>query len=100
MPLYACLDCGAISTSSRCPDHTRPHIYGRRHRSAREALRDTLPAPCAYGCGTMLDPDGPWVAAHVVDNEPDAGWVAACPPCNLRARGGLPVDERPEAAVL
>jgi hypothetical protein len=75
----------------RCSVHrqtTSQRGYGFEHQSARAALRATLPAPCGYGCGVMLTPDGDWVAAHRVDGDPSRGWLAACPACNERAKGG------------
>lgn len=60
--------------------------YDRAHRGARAQLEQTLPAPCAYGCGRMLTRDDPWIAAHVVDGQPRHGWVAGCPSCNMRAK--------------
>ena len=59
--------------------------YGAAHQRARRELALSLPAPCGY-CGTWLTPDADWVAAHLVDGDPDIGWIAACPGCNDRAR--------------
>jgi hypothetical protein len=91
-----CLDCGMPTDGSRCSLHRKLTMrrrqsatsrgYDRHHRAARAALRDTLPAPCAYGCGTWLEPDGVWNAAHVIDGDASAGWIAACVSCNQRAR--------------
>ena len=61
--------------------------YGPTHSAAREQLAAELPAPCAYGCGTMLRGRA-FVAAHVVDGDESAGWVASCGPCNERAKLG------------
>jgi hypothetical protein len=52
------------------------------YQRARTQLELTLPAPCWYGCGRMLTPDGDWVAAHVIDANPTAGWVASCRWCD------------------
>jgi hypothetical protein len=60
--------------------------YGSEHMAARASLRGTLPAPCGYGCGTTLYPNGDWVAAHMVDGDPSAGWLASCRTCNERAK--------------
>lgn len=46
-----------------------------------------LPAPCGYGCGTTLTANSDWVAAHVEDGNPHAGWIASCAPCNQQHRG-------------
>lgn len=61
-------------------------LYGTDHRRARRALMDQLPGYCGYGCGTWLTPDGKWNAAHVVDGDPSAGYIASCIPCNQKAR--------------
>jgi len=93
-PLPACLmPCcpGRAVSHGYCELHRRTTSqrgYGLGHQQARDALRASLPAPCGYGCGRNLQPDGAWVAAHVVDGNPAAGWIASCPPCNERAKGG------------
>ena len=93
-PLPACRESRCPNRAvdrGRCALHRRTTSqrgYGIGHQRARHTLRATLPAPCAYGCGRILRPDGAWVAAHVVDGDPSAGYVAACPPCNERAKGG------------
>jgi len=85
-----CLDCGRLSYRTRCPAHplikTAQRGYGGDHQRARAGLQTMLPAPCAYGCGAWLTPSGDWVAAHVVDGDPSAGWVASCRSCNERAK--------------
>ena len=101
MTMRICLECGRLTKQGpRCPtcdlahrrayEATRPSSavrgYGHAHRQARARLAETLPASCAYGCGRVLTADGDWVAAHVVDGDPGAGWVAACPSCNAKAR--------------
>lgn len=60
--------------------------YGQTHRKARERLRTGLPAPCGYGCGRVLEPDDKWVAAHWIDGDPTAGWLASCLSCNELAK--------------
>ena len=60
--------------------------YDAVHERARAVLETTLPTPCAYGCGTILRSAAEMVAAHVVDGDPTAGWVAACRSCNERAK--------------
>lgn len=86
----------------RCAVHrqsTRDRGYGVPHQRARDALRATLPALCGYGCGRLLLPDGDWAAAHRIDGNPAAGWLASCRTCNERAKGrgdhaALPRDPR------
>ncbi len=60
--------------------------YDAAHGKARGVLLSTLPAPCAYGCGTVLRSATEMVAAHVRDGDPSAGWVAACRSCNERMK--------------
>jgi hypothetical protein len=74
----------------RCSRHVQSQTqrgYGVPHQRARDALRATLPALCGYGCGRLLLPSGDWVAAHVVDGNPAAGYLASCRTCNERAKG-------------
>lgn len=89
--------CPTLTRDAYCPGHqpskpprppTAARGYGAAHQRARRQLAATLPAPCAYGCGRMLERDSDWVAAHVVDGDPDAGWVAACRRCNELAKRG------------
>src|SRR6185369_12221439 len=80
----------------RCRLHRRTtgqRGYGAEHQDARRSLEATLPRFCAYGCGTWLTAASSWVAAHVVDGDPSAGWAVACGPCNERAKrtGSQPV---------
>ena len=93
MPVRPCLDCGALSNGTRCPPCTKlnkPSAHKRgydgAHRAARTRLAATLPAPCGYGCGRILEPDSDWVAAHVIDGDPGAGWLASCRSCNEQAK--------------
>jgi hypothetical protein len=62
--------------------------YGRVHQAARAALERTLPAPCAYGCGRILQRVDAWVAAHWDDRDPTSPRVVSCPTCNQRAKDG------------
>lgn len=96
-----CIDCGQITQGkTRCsicqgrreqrrgsPIHRG---YGTAHQKARAELKRDLPVLCGYGCGRLLYPDGKWVAAHVVDGDARAGWIAACGACNERAKRGNP----------
>lgn len=94
LPCSADPTCPKLGPGGPCPEHaptpararTAQRGYGGRHQRARAELAKLLPTPCGYGCGTVLTPDGPWVAAHRVDGDPEAGWLAACPSCNERAK--------------
>ena len=89
-----------VPSGTRCPacERRRPgraaRGYGATHDQARRALLATLPTPCAYGCGIVLRSAAEMVAAHVVDGNASAGWVASCRSCNERAKrrgwGGIP----------
>lgn len=92
-----CLACGRPATGTRCPTcgtspgrdpQRRAANYGYAHRQARAQLAATLPTPCWYGCGTLLQPEDRWVAAHITDGDPNSPRVAACPPCNEQAKKG------------
>jgi len=48
-------------------------------------LGASLPAPCGY-CHRIISPAERWVAAHVVDGQPEYGYVVAHPACNERAK--------------
>jgi hypothetical protein len=73
--------------------------YGPAHKRIREQLKTTLPAPCGYGCGRRLEPDGRWVAAHRVDGHPELGYIAACDSCNEGARGKGGIAPAPTPSV-
>ena len=81
-----------VQSGRRCAacERRRPNRtqrgYGAQHDRARRILAATLPAPCAYRCGTVLRSAAEMVAAHVVDGDPSAGWIAACRSCNERAK--------------
>ncbi len=86
-----CNRCGLPRTGRGCAGCGRPSTtsgrgYGAEHQQARRDLEATLPARCGYGCGTLLRKGGPWVAAHVEDGNPAAGWLASCRSCNERAK--------------
>lgn len=94
--LRPCLGCGTLVTAGRCRACARvverargtreQRGYGVPHKRARAALGGHLPAPCGY-CGRVIVPSSRWVAAHVVDGDPSAGWMVAHPDCNERAKG-------------
>ena len=75
----------------RCEAHRRSTTqrgYGAQHQAARERLAGTLPRYCGYGCGRWLTRTSSWVAAHVRDGDPAAGYLVSCASCNERAKGG------------
>ena len=92
MPRYrTCIDRGAVCTGTRCPEHARARNnstargYGAEHQRQRAELKATLPGPCqaAIVCGgVQLKPDGDWVAAHLIDGDPESPRIAACRRCN------------------
>ncbi len=83
--------CGQVTTSSRCPTHTRTlnraksARYGVTQQRARRALAATLPTPCGY-CGLLIDETQRWDAAHVQDGNDAAGYVVSHPICNQREK--------------
>jgi hypothetical protein len=86
--------CGRLTTRSdrRCgapgcrrSSSTHNGNYGD-HRRWRAELERTLPAPCAFGCGRIMEPGSDWVAAHVYDGVPDSPRVVSCRSCNERAK--------------
>ena len=53
-----------------------------------------LAMACACGCGAVLDAGSDWVAAHLVDGDPSAGWAAMCRSGNERMKRELRVRLR------
>jgi hypothetical protein len=99
-PRTRCPECDAEFRAAR--ESRRPNRiergYGATHYQARALLAETLPAPCAY-CGATLTADRPWVAAHVVDGDPSAGWTVSCPGCNQAAKR-RPDSARPAPSIV
>lgn len=98
-----------IPSGTRCPtcERRRPSRHARGydvlHQRARAALLQQVADAggslgCGYGCGTRVT-NQTMVAAHVVDGDPSAGWLAACRSCNERAKrrgwGGMPEPTDP-----
>ena len=84
-----CPHAGVRDYRGRCALHRQTQTqrgYGGAHQRERRALSDSLPTYCAYGCGTWLTSDSAWVAAHVIDGVPSAGYAIACQTCNARAK--------------
>ena len=71
------------TTRGRCGAH-QVREYDGDHRRARALIGSSLPVPCGY-CGDQVTVDD-YVAAHVVDRDPTAGWMAAHAICNERAK--------------
>jgi hypothetical protein len=72
----------------RCDVHrqtTSERGYGAPHQDARARLERSIPSPCGY-CGVTVQRGEAWVAAHVIDGDPSAGWVVAHGTCNERAK--------------
>ena len=99
-----------VASGSRCAacERRRPSPnargYDALHQRARAVLLQQVvdaggSLPCGYGCGTRVTITTV-VAAHVVDDDPSAGWIAACRSCNERAkrRGWGGIEEGGEAA--
>ena len=91
--LRLCLGgCGTLTSNGRCgkPQCRRPSAHARGydadHEHQRTELELTLPAYCWYGCGRILTAADRWVAAHVIDGDPDSPRVVACRSCNERAK--------------
>ena len=81
-----------VQSGTRCAacERRRPSRqargYDAAHERARATLAAMLPAPCACGCGAVLDAGSDWVAAHLVDGDPSAGWAAMCRSGNERMK--------------
>ena len=97
MALKLCLDCGALSTGTRCPEHRRQtaRVYDRGKRAARP---ERTPAERARRATTVRD----WIRSH---GHVCPGW--RCDPHeshDLTADHVVPVaaggDEAGELAVL
>jgi len=94
-----CLDCGRLTSQTRCGDcrilHNRiqdskraprPH-YAGDYRKRAKVVRET-PGPC-WLCGEYDRPGDPWQADHLVPGDPDSVLMKAHRSCNIRrARGG------------
>jgi hypothetical protein len=91
-----CIDCGTLTAGTRCTpcERSREAARGTRqqrgydanHDAARRTFIAQLPLPCGYGCGRTLTTARDLVAAHVVDGQPQHGWIPSCVRCNQRAR--------------
>lgn len=102
MALRQCLDCGKLTTRTRCPEHTRAkdreRTAGRTHYSGdyTKRRRDLLAtATHCWLCGEPLT-DYPWphqlssTADHVVPGDPNSELRASHLACNA-SRGNRPV---------
>ncbi len=91
-----CPACARVREASRPGREARG--YGREHAAARRALvalcGERGAVPCAYGCGTLVTAETV-VAAHVIDGQPDYGWMASCAACNQAAKGSARGGDSP-----
>lgn len=81
-----CIDCAAITTTTRCPNCTSR--FRQRYRNGWQQLsRQTRQAAtvCAW-CGSPND----LCADHLVPGRADLGVRALCRGCNTRRRNGAP----------
>ena len=93
-PRRPCIDCGVVTTATRCPScksahniarhAARPHYQGDYKRRAAE-VRAT--ARLCWLCGGGARRDDPWTADHVVSGDPASPLAAAHRSCNS-SRGG------------
>ena len=89
-----CLDCGRLSSGSRCEAHARLHSaaverqrpsttargYGSEHQATRRAWADEIEGgivSCAR-CGRRIFPDTPWDLGHSEDRRMTAPEHARC----------------------
>jgi 5-methylcytosine-specific restriction endonuclease McrA len=95
MALRACLDCGALSSQSRCPEH-RANATGERGSttaSRRRRVR-TLEAAgyvCFY-CSAEATIEDHFVPLSRGGADDELNTVAACHPCNAHKRDRDPDD--------
>jgi len=95
MPLpRPCLDCGALSTKSRCETCNRElerrrsaarpprKHYAGDYRKRAKAVRES--AGACWLCGDGPRPNDPWQADHVVPGDPASPLAAAHRSCNIR----------------
>lgn len=87
-----CLDCGALTTATRCDAcrkakerhrdrGPRPH-YAGDYRKRAKAVRES-PGPC-WLCGELDKPDDPWQADHLLTGDPGSPLLKAHRSCNIR----------------
>jgi len=100
MPKRRCLGlpgepCNTLTTSTRCPTHTRAKDrqrgtrqqrgYGYAHQKQREEFIANLPLLCGY-CGAPIYSPAALDTAHRVDGQPELGYIPAHKVCNQRAK--------------
>jgi len=101
-----CIDCGIVTTGTRCPQHATRHKqaahqqqtrrrqlqggpskYGGEYQGAARAVRAT--ATICWLCGTGPDPADPWQADHIEQGTRwgvTGGIAPAHRSCNIRRR--------------
>ena len=101
-----CIDCGVVTTGTRCPQHAARHKqaahqqqtrrrqlqggrskYGGTYGGAARAVRAT--ATICWLCGTGPDPADPWQADHIEQGTRWGATGAVAPAhrsCNIRRR--------------
>ncbi len=90
--LRACLDCGAPSPWTRCPEHRTAR---QRVRTAnRQRARDVIAAqPWCSDCGSTRDLTSDHVVALARGGSNAGVQRVLCRPCNSRRGGGLAGNE-------
>ena len=83
-----CLDCGVVTTGTRCPAHRRPTVKVKpaHHRgdfASRSARVRATPGPC-WICGEGDRPGDPWTADHLDPGNPHSELAKAHRSCNSR----------------
>jgi len=98
-----CLDCGKLSTESRCEVHRKrvqqlkdirtaekkKVLYNSRYRKVAKIVRDT--AIVCHICGDGARANDPWQADHLNATDPNSPLAAAHRSCNA-SRGNKPLD--------
>lgn len=101
-----CLDCGKLTTHTRCPGCAAPRLEAKAHRRAErkkqtgqyagdyrqraKAVRDA--AIACHLCGQPFKPGDKIHADHLEPGNPDSPLAAAHASCNQR-RGAKPISD-------
>ena len=91
-PLFKkpCIECGALTTASRCEQHaiTKPVLYNKDYKRHAAYIRAT--ATVCHLCGKEAIDGDPWTADHLDAGDPTSPLAAAHRSCNSR-RGNKPL---------